>query len=127
MWSAYAGVGCDRSWQVPWQRRLQHGGEVTLENRKHVGDGHVAAEFDGQGGDPGIANAAGHDAVVPGHVRVAVEREAVHRHAPRHADADCGDLAFGPRVVGGEPDPAASCDPLRCDSEFGAGTDQEFL
>ena len=74
-------------------------------------DGHVPAELDGQRGHTGVGDPAGHDAVEPGQVRVAVEREAVHGHAALHPDADGGDLALGAAVVGGQPDAGAPVDP----------------
>ena len=61
-------------------------------------------------------------------VGVAVEREAVQRHALRDADADGGDLAVGTAVVGRAP--RRRCGPrpaLRGDAELGADVDQHAL
>ena len=100
---------------------------AALHERHHLGDGDVAAQLLAQRGDAGVADAARHEAVVPGEVHVAVQREAVHGHAPADPDADRGDLALGPSASGLQPDPAAARDARGGDAEVGAHADQRLL
>ncbi len=69
------------------------------------------AELGRQRGDAGVADAAGHEAVVPAEVDVAVEREAVHGDAAADPDADRGDLALG--TLGRRPGARRRCAPAR--------------
>src|SRR5690606_30014757 len=74
-------------------------------------------------------DAAGHEAVVPAEVDVAVEGEAVHRHASADPDTDGADLALGAAAVAvlAQPDAAAAGDPGGLDAEVAAGEDQCLL
>src|SRR4051812_10487762 len=105
--------------------RLRGGRQCVRQRRLDAVDdvvgGDAGAGEDGQRGDAGVADAAGHDAVVRREVGVAVEREAVHRDALRDPDADRGDL----RVL--DPDAAAALDPAGRDAVRVAHVDERLL
>ena len=72
---------------------------MVLHDRRHLGDGDGTAGFSGQGGHPGVADAARDDTVVPGQVAVAVQREPVHGDAPSHPRAYRAHLSVRPAPV----------------------------
>ena len=76
---------------------------------------------------PASADAARDHVGERGHVRVAVELEAVHRDARGHPDADGGDLALGPAPSARHPHAAAALDPAVARPEAGADFDQRLL
>src|SRR5260370_35270518 len=84
--------------------------QVLLHGRDHVGNGHGAPRFPGQGRHLRVPDPAGHDAVAPGRVAVAVEREAERGNAARDPDADRRNLPVWPRLpaMPMHPDAAAS-------------------
>ena len=106
----------------------EHLGQLPLHDRCRLGDGDAAARFGRQRADSGIADAAGDDAVIPGQVAVAVQRESVHGDAPGHPSADRAQLAVRPRRrVAQHPRAAATCHPRGGHPEFGARPDERFL
>src|SRR5436305_1646939 len=94
-------------------------GNVTLDQRRDLVDGDVAAGLEAEGGDPGVEQPAGHDAVEAVELTVGVECETVHRHAAGHAYPDSRDLALWPAVIARHPHPATTLDPHGGDPEVG--------
>ncbi len=101
--------------------------DMAFDHGEHLVDRDVASEFLRQRRDAGIGDAARHEGVEEAQVGVAVQGEAVQRHAARDPDADRGDLAVGAAVVGGDPGAAAALDPGGDDAELGAHVDQHAL
>ena len=116
--------GARRPGRPPPGGRAEHVGQVVLDGADHVGHGHRPPEFGREAGDPGVPDAARHEAAEPAEVTVAVERETVHGDPARHPDPDRGDLA---RRLSGDPHPAASLDPRGAQARAGAGPYQRFL
>src|SRR5471030_1955302 len=77
--------------------------QVFLGVGEHLVHRDVATQLLAQRGDARVRYAARHDHLGPGQVTVAVEREAVHRDALAHADADGADLSVGSGLVGCDP------------------------
>jgi eukaryotic-like serine/threonine-protein kinase len=100
---------------------------VALDERQHLGHADIAAELARQRGDVGVVDAARDDAAEPAEIGVAVEREPVHRRAPRDADTDRGDLAGCGAVGALHPDTGAASDLDGLDAEFGAGRDERLF
>ena len=106
----------------------EHLRQVPFHDRCHLGDEYPAARFGGQRADSGIADAAGDDAVIPGQVAVAVQREPVHGDAPGDPRADRAELAVRPRRrVAQDPRAAAAFHPRGGHPEFGARPDERFF
>ena len=95
-------------------------GQVPFQGGRDFGDGDPAPGFGRQRGHPGVGNAARDDAVIPGQVAVAVQRQPVHGDAPGHPCADRPDLAVGRAL---DPGAAAPRHPDRGHPEIGAGPD----
>ena len=108
-----AALGCDG--HRGSHHRAGERGQVPLQDRQHVGDGDgrepAPLAFDRERGDAGVDDPAGDDHVVGVEGVVDVERESVHRDAPRDADADRTDLAVRTVLVSRHPDAATSVDP----------------
>jgi hypothetical protein len=102
-------------------------GEVAFHQRAHLVHGHVAADLGRQRRDFGVVDATGDDAPEPAEVGIAVQREAVHRRAPRDPDADRRDLAFGTAVVGWQPHTGAPGDLDGVHTELGADGDERLF
>ena len=95
-------------------------GQVPFQGRRDFGDGDPAPGFGRQRGHPGVGNAARDDAVIPGQVAVAVQRQPMHGDAAGDPCADRPDLAVGRAR---DPGPAAARHPDRGHPEIGAGPD----
>src|SRR5690606_32713593 len=95
--------------------------------RRDVDGSDVAAELQIHRGHARVGDAAGDEAVVPGHVHVAVEAEAVHRHSAGDADADRGDLALRTSWAGGQPHARAARHAPAGDAELGERSDEGLL
>ena len=101
--------------------------QVPSYERKDLGDRDVAPELGTQRGDPRVGDPARDEAGVPRQVDVAVEGEAVHGDALADPDAERGDLALRPPLVGAQPDAAPAGHARGLDAEVAADPDQRLL
>jgi hypothetical protein len=74
--------------------------KLALHDREGFGHRHLPAELRAQRRHARVADATRHDPVERREVAVAVEREAVHRHAASDAYADRGHLSVRAALVG---------------------------
>ena len=104
--------------------RSEHRCQVVFDERKRFIDADVAAELARERRDVGVIDPARHDPAEPAQIRVAVQRESMHRRTTRYPDADCGDFSRRCPAVTGHPYPRTAGDLPGRDTEIRAYRDE---